>query len=130
MRNRFIMHIIQSLDDILEILHSHPHRQTRHLVQIIKQSPPVHILHHQINILLLLKHPVKLNNIRMLQTSMQPNLLRKLIHHLILHHLPLLDLFYRSHETSVVMPGQKHLAELTLTQHTTELKSIHHSRSL
>jgi len=107
MCDRLFMQVHHRFYHIPEILNGLLNPQTTHLIKTIKERAPIHVLHNEINMPILLKDPKELNNIRVIQGIMQPNFLRELLSHLILDNLGLDYFFDSGNEPSRLVPTNK-----------------------
>lgn len=63
MSNRLIVHVMQCFDDIFQKEHSHMNIHVRHFVEVIKESASVHILHYQVDCILVLENTVEFDDV-------------------------------------------------------------------
>lgn len=91
MSNGFVVHISQCFNNIFQILGGIFNIDHADFVETVKKGPSVHVLHNQINELLLFEDSKEFDDVRMVETGMKSNLFDELVNHFILFHLALLD---------------------------------------
>ena len=110
------MHVDDGLNDVPEVFYGLTQGKRGDFVEIIEESAAVHVLNHQVNIVLFLEEAVKLDDVGVVEAGVQPNLSAKLIDHLVLYDLTLYYLLDGCHEASIVVPAEEDLSELPLAE--------------
>ena len=100
-----LVHVNDGLDDISEIFYGFSEGKRGDFVEIVEESAAVHVLDHQVNIVLFLEEAVKLDNVRVVETGVKPYLSAQLIDHLVLQYLTLYYFFDGGNEASIVVPA-------------------------
>lgn len=99
-----LVHVDDGLNDVPEVFDGFSEGKRGHFVEVIEESPAVHVLDHQINILFLLEETVKFYDVRVVEAGMQPNFSAQLVDHLVFQYLALYYFFDGCHEASIMVP--------------------------
>ena len=112
MSDRLFMQVDDSFYDVSEIFDCLFNAKKVDFIEVVKQSSTVHVLHDQVNVLILLKKTKELHNVWMIQCIMKLNLFWKLIDHFVLLYFWFYDFLYRRNKSGIVMPEIKRIGTL------------------
>ena len=108
------MQVGQCFDDVSQEINSLLQVEIADLVEIVEESSSVHVLHGQIDVILVLEKAIEPNDVGMVKAKVKLYLAAKLVKHFVLNDLAFDNLLYGHNETSLMMTSQKYLPKLSL----------------
>jgi len=120
------MQVHESFDDVPEEVSGLLNSESTRIVEILKQSPSIHILKNQVYILLILEEAIEFNDFRMVKRTVQLNFFGKLFNHIELFDFGLANFLYCNNESSFDVSCQVNLSEFAFTQHRPEFELMVH----
>lgn len=105
MCNRPFMKIYDCFDNIPQVLNSFFDSEMIYFIKIVKKCSTIHILNNKVNIFIFFKKTIKFDNVRVIQSTVQLYLFRKLVDHFILFYFRFYDFLYCCYKTCIMMPN-------------------------
>ena len=115
MNYKFIVHLLNCLDNILQIIASLFNTKGPHLILELKEGSAIDILQNKVETVPVLEETIEFDDIRMVKDRMQLDLLDKLVNHFILDQLRLQNLLQSHQHPRLHMTSQKYLPKFALT---------------